>query len=177
MTNLTQNQRKTLERAKAREGKTTPAPWELNTKSYEQFQVINTPFPGGHVLNAYTSDNGDGSYYSQIRITSEANCSLIIDAPNLDDLCRAQADIIAEQARRIEALEAARNAEYRQFAYLDVDCRHNDFGGASWEWKAYTSYYGRPLYMSGGKGFNSEAEARAAGQTYINSLTAPEIGL
>jgi len=93
---LTDQKRETLARAKAREGKTTPAPWVRDTRWYTM---------------AIYADSGDvmvagSNHDEQLEIPNDIDAELITDAPNLDALAIAQADIIQRQAARIAELEA-----------------------------------------------------------------------
>ncbi len=91
MTELTQDQRDTLVRAQGREGETTPKQWRVSP----------------HRLYDYFGEKH--SIVIEVHNATQDDTTLISDAPNLDDLCRAQARIITEQAARIAELEGANN--------------------------------------------------------------------
>jgi len=117
MTNqLTDEQRATLARARAREGQTTPAPWEMFYNQYGKFEGVSGEWRD--VVNQY-----DGAL-----IITNDDADLITDAPDLDDLCRAQADIIAAQAARIATLEAARKPTPRKVWVIANDYGYDGYG-------------------------------------------------
>lgn len=105
MTNYTQEQLDTLERAQSREGKTTPAPWmQYNPhRAWGMYYADCLKFQNEKVI--FCNSVWDTSPTRLGSETSE-NLSLVTDAPALQDLALAQANIITEQAARIAALEA-----------------------------------------------------------------------
>ncbi len=114
MTELTQDQRDTLARAQGREGKTTRGDWRFYGKSelapnyFWSLQGLCDAdgYRDARPVLGAESVEIDERDIEAIRVFNESDTSLIEDAPNLDDLCRAQAHIITEQAARIAALEA-----------------------------------------------------------------------
>lgn len=100
----------------------------------------------------------------------------ITDASESQNLATAESDIIAKQAQLIEALKAARDIEYRQNTKLEVYWGiETEDNTALWQWDVYRQSFDKLIRLSGGIGFSSESAARAAGQAYIDNLTAPEI--
>jgi len=101
---LTDQQRETLARAKARKGKTTPAPWAAS----QDHVLVDGNIP--HFNEIVGGEDKDyviwtGLIHDDMIAMHNADFSLITDAPNLDALAIAQADIIQRQAARIALLE------------------------------------------------------------------------
>ncbi|MGL4997206.1 MAG: hypothetical protein ACRC6G_13660 [Deefgea sp.] len=104
MTDLTQEQRKTLARARAREGKTTPAPWEYgeNTRGGVKGVIAN----GEWSIFVQEGDDDDGDWLDDdpcIVFNHRPDKGLVKDAPSLQSLAIAQAvQLERYQHRRAE---------------------------------------------------------------------------
>ncbi len=149
-----------VEAAKARQDEITPAPWGLVYNHYDKAEGIVSDVSHNDVINAR---NGILAY------SKSEDVDLIVDAPNLN------AAVIA-LAARVEALEAARNAEYRTSTRIETEFGHYKHPD-KWCWRVYKDDINSPVYayLEIGFGFDTEIAARKAARAYIDNLTAPEI--
>ncbi len=146
MTELTQDQKDTLKRVKERQGKTTPAPWEMFYTASGQYHGIS-------------ADNCDPlfEWEGTIRIPNGEDAELITDAPNLDDLAIAQAKIIEEQTRRIAELET----ELAQYKTPAINIKEFPLYAHGFQFRFSVSVL-RPVEVNFGlAATKSEAEAKA----------------